>query len=131
MRNTLLLLMLCVGPLCADDDSPVLAAPLSPPPGKALWKASLVSIAAAQAMDMQSSWGKRELNSTLSGAAGKFGMQGALIKLALQGSVMSLEYVVTRGRPTKRLYRALSAINFGAAATTAAVASHNYTVPRP
>ena len=129
MRNTLLLLVLSAGPLCAGD-SPVLAAPRTPPPGKALWKASLASIEAAQAMDMHSSWGKHELNSTLSDAGGKFGTQGALIKLALQGSVMSLEYLVTRGHPSKRLYRALSVINFGAAATTAAVASHNYTIPR-
>jgi hypothetical protein len=128
MRNTLLLLMLCVGPLCADD-SLVLAAPLRAPPGKALWKVSLASMAAAQAMDMQSSWGKHELNSTLS-AAGKFGTQGALIKLGLQGGVLGVEYLVTRGHPGKRLYRALSVINFGTAATTAAVASHNYTIRR-
>jgi hypothetical protein len=79
---------------------------------------------------MQSSWGKHELNSTLAGPGGKFGGQGALIKLGLQGGLMGVEYLITRGHPTKRLYRVLSVINFGAAGATAAVASHNYTIPR-
>jgi hypothetical protein len=43
---------------------------------------------------------------------------------------MGVEYLITRGHPTKRLYRVLSVINFGAAGATAAVASHNYTIPR-
>jgi len=129
MRNLLLLLTLSVGTLCATDSS-ILAAPTAPPPSKTLWKVSLASLAVANAMDLQSSWGKHELNPTLSSPAGKFGGQGALIKLGLQGGLMGVEYLITRGHPTKKLYRVLSVINFGAAGATAAVASHNYTIPR-
>ena len=129
MRNLLLLLTLSVGTLCATDSS-IVAAPTTPPPSKTLWKVSLASLAVANAMDLQSSWGKHELNPTLSSPAGKFGGQGALIKLGLQGGLMGVEYLITRGHPTKKLYRVLSVINFGAAGATAAVASHNYTIPR-
>ena len=129
MRNLLLLPILFVGVLCAEDSSIALV-PTAPPPSKTLWKVSLASLAVANAMDMQSSWGKHELNSTLSSPAGKFGTQGALIKLGVQGGLLGVEYLITRGHPTKRLYRVLSVVNFGAAATTAAVASHNYTIPR-
>ena len=130
MRNLLLLLMLSLGALYAEDSS-ILAAPPTPRPNHALWKASLAAIAVANAMDVQSSWGKHELNPTLSGPTGNFGGQGALIKLGIQGALLGAECLITRGHPSKRLYRALSAINFGAAATTAAVAAHNYTIPRP
>jgi hypothetical protein len=102
-----------------------------PRPNHALWKASLAAIAVANATDVQSSWAKHELNPTLSGPTGNFGAQGALIKLGIQGGLLGAEYLITRGHPSKRLYRVLSAINFGAAATTAAVAAHNYTIPRP
>lgn len=129
MRNLLLLLMLSAGVLCAEDSS-IVVAPTTPPPSKTLWKASLAALAVANAADVHSSWGKHELNPTLSGPAGKFGGQGALIKLALQGGLMSVEYLITRRRPSRKLYRMLSAINFGAAAATSAVASHNYTIAR-
>jgi hypothetical protein len=119
MRNLLLLLMLSGCTLCAEN-----------PPGKVLWKASLASLAVANALDVQSSWGKHELNPTLAGPTARFGGQGALIKLGLQGGLMGVEYLITRGHPTKKLYRSLSVINFGAATATAAVASHNYIVPR-
>ena len=129
MRNLLLLLMLSLAALYAED-SAILAVPPPPRPNHALWKASLAAIAVANVMDVQSSWGKHELNPTLSGPTGNFGGQGALIKLGIQGGLLGAEYLITRGHPSKRLYRALSAINFGAAATTAAVAAHNYTIPR-
>src|ERR1022692_640487 len=131
MRNLLLLLMLSVGALCAEDSSiSVVSITPPPPPSKTLWRVSLASLAVANAMDIQSSWGKHELNPTLSGPTGTFGGQGALIKLSLQGGLMSIEYFLTRGHPSRKLYRALSMINFGAAGATGAIAVHNYTIPR-
>ena len=129
MRNLLLILMLFAGPLCAADP-PFPAAPKTPRAGSALWKASVASLVAVNAVDLQSSWGKHELNPTLSGPTGNFGGQGAVIKLGLQGGLMGIEYLITRGHPTRNLYRVLSVINFGAAGATAAVASHNYTIAR-
>ena len=129
MRNLLLLLMLSAGALCAEDSS-ISVASTPPPPSKTRWRVSLASLAVANAMDIQSSWGKHELNPTLSGPTGTFGGQGALIKLGLQGGLMGVEYFLTRGHPSRKLYRTLSAINFGAAGATGAIAAHNYTIPR-
>lgn len=130
MRNLLLLLMLSAGCLLAEDSSIPTPNFLTPPPSQALWRASLATLAVANAFDVHSSWGKHELNSNLAGPSGQFGKQGALIKLGLQGGLMGVEYLITRGHPSKRLYKALAAINFSAAGATAAVASHNYTIPR-
>jgi hypothetical protein len=129
MRNLLLLLMLSVGALSAEDSS-IAVAPTAPPPSKTLWRASLAALGAANAMDLQSSWGKHELNPALSGPTGTFGGQGALIKLGLQGGLMGVEHFLTCGHPSRKLYRVLSVINFGAAGVTAATAAHNYTIPR-
>jgi hypothetical protein len=130
MRHLLWLLILSVGALCAEDSS-IGVAPTTPPPSQTLWRVSLAALAAANAMDLQSSWGKHELNPTLSGPTGTFGGQSALIKLSLQGGLMGVEYLLTRGHPSRKLYRVLSVIDFGAAGATAAIAAHNYTIPRP
>src|ERR1039457_2971915 len=128
MRNLLLLLMLSVGALCAEDSS-ISVASTTPPPSKTLWRVSLASLAVANAMDLQSSWGKQAANPTLSGSTGTFGGRGALIKLGLQGGLMSVEYCLSRGHPSGKLSRALSAINFGAAGVTGGIAAHNHAIP--
>jgi hypothetical protein len=122
MKKTLLALFLCIGPLFAED------APQAQ--NARLWKLSLTTLAAANIMDARSSWGKPERNAALAGPNGRFGRDGALIKLALQGGLFGVEYLVARGHPTRKVYRALSFINFGAAAATGAVAAHNYTIGR-
>lgn len=96
------------------------------PEGKRLWKISLFSLSAANAFDMHSSWGKRELNPALSDGAGRFGAKGALIKVGLQSAVMGLEYLVTRRHPSRKTYRALSMLNFGASAGMGMMAVRNY-----
>jgi hypothetical protein len=101
-----------------------------PVPYRNLWRVSVTTLAAANTLDVQSSWGKHELNSTLAGPAGNFGKQGALLKLGFQGGLVGVEYLLTRHRPSARLYRALSIINFGAAGVVGGVAAHNYTIPR-
>lgn len=122
MRNLLLVLTFATLALRAQEPAA---------PARALWKASAAALATANALDIQSSWGKHELNPTLaSGPAASFGAQGALIKLGLQGGLFGLEYLITRGHPTARVYKALAVVNFGAAAGISAVAAHNYTVGR-
>jgi len=110
--------------------APVAAIQNPAAPGKNLWRSSVVALTAANLMDVHSSWGKRELNSTLAGPTGTFGRQGALLKLGFQGGLVGLEYLITRGHPTGKLYRKLAFINFGASAAIGAVAAHNYTIPR-
>ena len=140
MRNILLIFTLGASALCAQDahftetrltapqgqlvDRKLLA-------GQKLWRASVAALGAVNAMDVESSWHKHELNSTLAGSNGTFGAQGALIKLGMQGGLVGIEYLLTRRHPSARLYRAVSFINFGVAAGIGSVAGHNYTVPVP
>ena len=72
------------------------ARPNIQPAGKNLWRASLAAVAAANVMDAGSSWGKRELNPGLSGNNGRFGGQGAVLKLGIVGGVMVLESLWTQ-----------------------------------
>lgn len=129
MRKLLLLIGIC-GALQAQELR-LLEKPVDKPTAyRNLWCASVTSLAVANALDVHSSWGKHELNSTLAGPNGNFGKQGALLKLGFQGGLLGIEYLITRGHPSGKVYRAFSIINFGAAGAIGAVAAHNYTVPR-
>ena len=104
---------------------------------KRLWQISVATLSVANVLDVQSSLGKRELNPTLSGSTGKLGAQGILVKTALQGGLIGIEYLLTRShshgvleeRPRSRLYRSLAIVNFTGTAAFAGVAGHNYTIP--
>lgn len=121
MRTTFLLIGLCAGILNAQDTTS----------GRNLWRTSVTALAVANTLDIHSSWGKYELNRTLAGPRHQFGAQGALIKLGLQGSLLGVEYLITRGHPSRKVYRALAFLNFATSAGIAGVAAHNYSVPRP
>lgn len=105
---------------------------------KRLWQISLITLAGANAMDIQSTLGKRELNPALAGSSGTLGAQGILLKSALAGGIMGIEYLIVRGhsqgvfsdQPRSKLYRALATINFVSTGVLTGVAIHNYTVPR-
>jgi hypothetical protein len=145
MRKILTFLGLCVSLIHAADSIPVQpvstgpdaaaaafrAPAVVPPSGRNLWRASLTTLAVSNALDIQSSWGKHELNSTLASPSGTFGAQGALLKLGFQGGLVGIEYLITRHHPSPRLYRTLAIINFGASAGIAGVVAHNYTVAPP
>ena len=126
MRKLLLFIGICAGVLQAQE----LRFLEKPVPCRNLWRTSVTALSVANALDVHSSWGKHELNSTLAGPGGNFGKQGALLKLGFQGGLLGIEYLITRGHPSGKVYRALSFINFGAAAAIGGVAAHNYTVPR-
>jgi len=135
MRMYLLLFTVGVYAIHAEDLAPPVAPTPAvsiqnhPDPGKNVWRISIATLAVANALDVHSSWGKRELNSTLASSNGTFGPKGALLKLGFQGGLIGLEYLVTRGHSSGRLYRKLAFINFGASAAIGGVAAHNYTVP--
>jgi hypothetical protein len=117
--------------------APALVAPAfvvpaaTPYAGRNLWRVSLATLAVSNALDIQSSWGKHELNSTLASPSGEFGAQGALIKLGFQGGLVGIEFLLTHHHPSARLYRTLAIINFGASAAIGGVVAHNYTVAAP
>ena len=102
-----------------------------PVAGKNFWRASVAALAVANAMDARTSWGKYELNPNLSGKNGKFGREGALIKLGIVGGIFVVESVVLRRKASKRFYRGLAWVNFGSASVTGATAIRNLGVPRP
>jgi len=126
MRKLLLLIGICAAVLQAQEVR-LLEKPV---PYRNLWRTSVTTLTVANALDVHSSWGKHELNSTLAGPSGNFGKQGALLKLGFQGGLIGIEYLITRRHPIGKVYRAFSIINFGAAAALGGVAAHNYTVPR-
>ena len=97
--------------------------------GMNLWRVSVAALAAANIMDVQSSWGKRELNPALAGNGGTFGPRGALLKAGITGGVVALEFLVLRHGKSKNLSKALGAINFGDAGLTGALAGKNWQVP--
>jgi hypothetical protein len=99
------------------------------PPAKDVWRVSVAALTVANVLDTQSSWGKRELNPVLANSNGRFGRESALLKLGLQGGFLGVEYLITRRHnANSKMYRALSVINFGAAAAIGSVAAHNYTI---
>ncbi|HLK64749.1 MAG TPA: hypothetical protein VKU19_14995 [Bryobacteraceae bacterium] len=127
MRKLLSIFVFSTCLLCAQDS--LLFQPRTPAPK--LWRASITALAAANIVDVHSSWGKHELNSTLSSPSGNFGKEGALIKLGFQGGLIGFEYLITRGHRSRKLYRALTIVNFSVSGAIGGVAIHNYTVPRP
>src|ERR1051325_6521299 len=102
MRNLLLLLTIGTGLLSAQETT------LLKPAAPQLWRASITSLAVANALDVHSSWGKHELNSTLASPSGNFGKEGALIKIGVQGGLIGFQYLITHRRPSPKLYRVLT-----------------------
>ena len=94
-----------------------------------LWRISLVSLTAANAFDVASSWNKRELNGLLRNSDGTMAFRGAAIKLSLLGGLAVVEYLVVRHDPQGSRHRVATWFNFAAAAAITAVASHNLTIP--
>jgi hypothetical protein len=107
-----------------------LAPPVKKPvPGATRWKISLATLAAANTLDVASSWQKRELNPALTPSSSTFGVQSAVLKMGITGIVIGVEWLAMRHHARPDLYRALSIVNFGSAAALGVVAGHNFTVP--
>lgn len=148
MRNSgLLLLLLAVGLLAAPaedrdaitPDAVLAAGAVRPAPtsdsgrpaGKRLWQISLVGVAAANVLDVHSSWGKHELNGALAGTNGNFGGRGVAVKLSVQAGMVVAERLLLGHSPTGRGYRAAAIANFVVASVIGGVAVRNYGIPQP
>ena len=92
------------------------------------WKASLIAVVAASALDAHSSWGKQEANPLLANRAGQFGTRGIALKGVITAGALGTQWLMLRHRPEAR--RAATLTNFGVAAVYGAVAAHNYRNPR-
>jgi hypothetical protein len=141
MRTALLSVCLLVAPAFRASATDAYVEPVSPtfqrdfhsqaPAQHKLWKMSLVAVAAANALDAHSSWGKRELNPTLATAAGTFGGRSLGLKLIFTGGLVGVEYLLARRRPGRTFYKVTSIVNFGSASVTTATAIRNYGIARP
>lgn len=92
-------------------------------PGKRRWWVSVAAVAAASVMDMQSSWGRREVNPILRGPDGRFGARGAVVKSSMVGVSWGLQLLLLERKP--RMSSAFSGANLGLAAWMAGVAVRN------
>jgi hypothetical protein len=88
-----------------------------------------VTLAAAQADDAHSSWGKCEANSLLAGAGGQFDGKSLLLKSAAVGGLAFFEQLTGQKHP--KFYRVFSVVNFGISGGLGAVAAHNYSIAPP
>jgi hypothetical protein len=100
------------------------------PQHKALWKASIVALVAASAVDAHSSWGKVEANPLLANGNGRFGLQSLALKGAITGGALGAQWLFLRHNgsngATAKGRRVATVANFALAGIYARVAAHNY-----
>jgi hypothetical protein len=99
-------------------------------PRSTAWKISVGALVAANVADVASSWGKKELNPLLSGPGETFGARSVLIKAAIVGSVIGMEYLATRGHNRKGSSRMMTILNFVNASGFAGLAARNFQISR-
>lgn len=93
-----------------------------------LFRLSVVALAAANAVDASSSWGKYERNSALAGNGGIFDQRSLLLKAGIMGAMVATQYIFARGSGKAR--RIATIMNFSTAAVYGATAVHNFRVRR-
>jgi len=93
--------------------------------GKGLWTASVASLLAASAADMQSSMGRLERNPVLANGQGRFNTQGVALKGLITGGVVGVQWLLLRKHPEALRHAAIA--NFGMAAVFGGAAYYNHT----
>jgi len=118
-------MLLCVGALIGHAQSSDSGTK------RKLWYVSLAAVAAANALDAHSSFGKQELNPALAGRDGSFGASSVGIKIGIQAPLIAVQLWRHHRHPSQFQYGAFSAVNFAASAGLAGVAIHNYRIGPP
>lgn len=98
------------------------------PRGRGLFAASVAALAAANAADLATSWGRNEANPFLASSNARFGPQSAALKAGFTGVSLVIQWFALRHNP--RLHRGLAYTNFAVAGGISAVAIRNTSVPR-
>ncbi|HUS06988.1 MAG TPA: hypothetical protein VMZ52_11850 [Bryobacteraceae bacterium] len=91
-----------------------------------LYRSSIVAVTAANAFDIGSSWGGRELTPMLRSRDGRFGARGTGIKLGMLAGILTTEHYFVRKHPESDL--AASTVNLAMAAMMSRIAARNVTV---
>jgi len=90
---------------------------------------SLAALAAGNAADVQSSWGRPEANPLLAGSHGRFDWRSASIKVGIQAPLVGFQLWRARKQPSPSLYKSYAITNFAVGGAFGAVAIHNFTLP--
>lgn len=124
-RTAFLLTLVSFTPLTrAGEVTSDIAAPAVPVATS--WKLSIAPLLASQALDITSSYGKRELNPLLAGPQGQFGVSSVLVKLGVTAGLIGAEYLIVKAHPASA--RIFTKLNWAAAAVTTGFAAHNFTI---
>jgi hypothetical protein len=99
---------------------------LAPVPGHAMYRWSIVSLVAANALDVVSSWHGREVNPVVGGSAGQFGIASVAIKSGLVTTALVIQHISLGHRPER--YKQMAWTNFVVSGFLGAVAIHNEAV---
>jgi hypothetical protein len=94
--------------------------------GRKVWMWSLVPLVASQALDSASSYGMRELNPVLADRDGGFGVKSTVLKFAVTGALIGVEYLIIR--KTGRSSKLSAVLNWTVAGVTTGLAVHNYAI---
>ena len=91
------------------------------------WSRSILILIGANAVDIHSSIGKRELNPLAQGPNGKFDLKrGILLKSASVGTILLIEHLYQRKNPKRKKFT--SKVNYAISAGIGVVAVRNYTI---
>lgn len=91
---------------------------------KKLWRISAAVLGAVTVADMQSSYGRQEMNPLLQSGPQRFGGRGIAIKSAIVGATLGTQWFLLRKNPQAAGYAA--GTNFAIATATGAVALRNH-----
>lgn len=94
-----------------------------------IWVSALIAIAAANAFDAGSSWGKMEGNSLLASSDGTFGGKGLAIKSATAGALIIPQILLLRHHESLKGRAAIG--DFATAGLLTGVSIHNLSVRAP
>ena len=89
----------------------------------ALYRWSMVTLLAANAADVASSWRNTEANPVIAAPAAQFGLTSVAIKSGFVGASLVLQHVVLRHRPDAA--KRLAWMNFVSSGVLGGVAAHN------
>jgi hypothetical protein len=92
--------------------------------GKILYRSGQVALVVAHSLDIESSWGKPELNPLLQSADQRFGARGAAIKIGIVGLGLVAGELIVRKHPKMETY--IGVLDFAVAGLESGVAVGNF-----
>lgn len=92
----------------------------------AAWKWSAMALSVGTALDVSSSWGHYEANRIVPTADGRFGWQGAAVKVGFAAGTIALQRYVLRRHPQSGIAKVFTAINFGVGTQLGVIGARNF-----